>query len=697
MTSRLADLLQATRRHRFVGRGAELALFRSALSASTLPFHVLHVFGPGGVGKTTLLGALADIATDMGIPSVLIDARNVEPSAEGFLSALRLALGLPPPSSPLDALATRSGRHLLFIDTYETLVPLDGWLRDTFLPQLPGEMLVVLAGRFGPAPEWLADAGWRGSLRRLAIGNLDPDDSRTYLTRQSVPDDQHGAVIEFTHGHPLALSLVADVFAQRPGTRFDPSTSPDVVRVLVEQLVQKVPGPAHRAALEASALLRLTTEPLLVAMLAVPDGHELFEWLCGLSFMQVGHLGVFPHDLAREALVAELRWRNPEWYAELHRRARTHYAARLQTTSAAEQQRVLFDYFFLHRENPVVRPFFEWQESGSTLPDRLSLDDIPLLIEMVARHEGEQSAQLARHWLARQPEGTLVFRLADRRPAGFVMLLALQLVTAHDREVDAGVRAAWEYLERHAPLRPGERATHFRFWMADQTYQAVSAMQTLVFGCAAQHYLTTPSLAFSFFPCADADFWAPALGYADLVRLAEADFEVGGRRYGVFGHDWRTLSPLDWLGLLAEREMATTLPPPGQSQSESRAILGQAEFAAAVREALRSLRRGDDLHTNPLLRSRMVVTRAGRNATDAACISALKDLIKEAAEALRASPRDAKAYRALYHTYFRPAATQERAAELLDWPFSTFRRHLKAGSDRMAEQLWAWEIGGPHH
>jgi hypothetical protein len=62
---------------------------------------------------------------------------------------------------------------------------------------------------------------------------------------------------------------------------------------------------------------------------------------------------------------------------------------------------------------------------------------------------------------------------------------------------------------------------------------------------------------------------------------------------------------------------------------------------------------------------------------------------------LQVSPRGAKLYRALYHTYLQPAPTQEQAAELLDVPFSTYRRHLKMGVERVAELLWQQEIAGP--
>jgi hypothetical protein len=39
-----------------------------------------------------------------------------------------------------------------------------------------------------------------------------------------------------------------------------------------------------------------------------------------------------------------------------------------------------------------------------------------------------------------------------------------------------------------------------------------------------------------------------------MWRLREADFEVGGRRYGVSGHDdWRGEPAMAWLRLKAER------------------------------------------------------------------------------------------------------------------------------------------------
>jgi hypothetical protein len=695
MPLRLADRLSAARRRQFVGRTLEMGLFQSALTDLDLPFQVLHVFGPGGVGKTTLLGQFAYACAQAQTPAVYVDSRGVEPTPDAFINMLRLGMGLSVTDSPLEILASGSRRHVIMIDTYEKLVSLDEWLREVFLPEIPEAVLVVLAGREQPSPAWYSDPGWQALVRTIPLRNLSPQESRTYLIQRQIPPEQHQAILDFTHGHPLALSLVADVFAQRPGFSFQPEATPDVIKTLLAQLVQKVPSPAHRGALEACALVNLTTEALLAEMLTTPDPHELFEWLRGLSFIESGPRGLFPHDLARETLAADLRWRNPDWYTELHRRARTYYHTRLQQTYGQEQQRNLFDLIFLHRDNAAVRPFFEWQESGGMLPETALEADWPALRAMVTRHEGEESARLAAHWFARQPQGILVFRDAEKQPAGFLAMIELHQASPEDLDADPAARVAWDYLQSHAPLRPGEGTTFFRFWMAGDTYQAVSAIQSLIFVTVVRHYLTTPGLAFTFFPCAEPDFWALVLTYADLARIPEADFEVGGQHYGVYGHDWRAVPPAAWLALLAEREIATasqTLRPP--RVTESLVVLSQDEFAAAVRDALRDFTHPDFLRGNPLLRSRLVVDQAGTDVGEVEKVTALQTLIKTAAESLQSSPRQAKLFRALYQTYLHPAPTQEKASELLDLPFSTYRRHLKAGIRRLTEILWQREIGG---
>jgi hypothetical protein len=183
----VADRLRQARSRRFVGRVGELELFRAALAAPEPPFTVLHVHGPGGVGKTTLLQAFAEAAVGAGRVAVALDGRELEPSPPGFLAALGLALGQPSHDDPLAALGSDQPVVLL-VDTYEVAAPLDDWLRQRFLPALPADTLVILGGRNPPTPAWRVDAGWRDLLRVISLRNLLPEDSRAYLRAADVPE-----------------------------------------------------------------------------------------------------------------------------------------------------------------------------------------------------------------------------------------------------------------------------------------------------------------------------------------------------------------------------------------------------------------------------------------------------------------------------------------------------------------------------
>ena len=701
MSPSIGARLQASRRQQWVGREAELKLFRSVikaeeLKAEELPVCLLYVYGPGGVGKTTLLNAFAAICEERAARTIRLDGRGLEPTPDAFLAALGDALHVNRDDNPLNCLQSLSSPVLLFVDTYEALEGLDGWMREVFLPCLPENALVVLSGRLPPTPGWRGEAGWQQMMRTIPLRNLSPDESCAYLLQHAIPPDQHHAILEFTHGYPLALSLVADVFAQKGSVRFDVDEAQNVVQALLERLLQKAPDADHRAALETCALVHLTTEGLLAELNPDMDAPALFQWLRELSFMETGWRGLFPHDVAREALLADLRWRNPERYADLHRRARDYYTLRLNKTQGQEQQRILMDYIFLHRDNAIVRSAFQWQESAA-YAEAARPEDWPALVAMTAKHEGSDSARILEQWLTLPTQKTIVFREAlearkAAEPLGFLMIVLLDKASAVERRMDPALDAACAYLERNAPLRPGETALYYRFWMVRDTYQDVCPIQSLIVVNMVRHDLTTPNLAFTFFPCRDFDFWAPVLAYAQKQPLHEADFTVDGRQYGVFGHDWRALPATVWMSILAEQETAGEIQN-AAGRPEPLLVLSEEEFGSAVREALRHLTQPQALHASPLLRSRLVMERSGAEADAKLRMETLAALVREAVEACQSSLRSARAYNALYHTYIRPEPTQEQAADVLQLPFSTYRRHLMEGISQVIERLWRVEVG----
>jgi hypothetical protein len=87
VTRRLGELVDRERHRGFVGRDQELASFDEAVSGRS-PWRVLFVYGPGGIGKTTLLHEMRTRASAAGRHVVLVDGREVDASPQGFADAV---------------------------------------------------------------------------------------------------------------------------------------------------------------------------------------------------------------------------------------------------------------------------------------------------------------------------------------------------------------------------------------------------------------------------------------------------------------------------------------------------------------------------------------------------------------------------------------------------------------------------------
>ena len=425
-TASLGDRLEAARRRAFVGREAELALVARMLDGRESGT-VLYVHGPGGVGKSTLLRQIGWQAEAAGRRVERLDGRELEPGPRAVAADVLLV-------DEVDAVAGRRASVL-----------------EGLLASLSADAVAVLAGREPPPTAWRTDPGWRAILHTVRLENLGADDGRALLRLRGVPEAAHDGALAFTHGHPLALALLADVVAQ--SARDEPvAATPEVLTVLLDSLVGSVPSEAHLAALEACSQVAVTTEPLLAALLGVADARALFDWLRELSIVDFSARGIYPHDVAREALARELSWRHPEAHDRLHRRARAFYERQLAGADPAAARRVLFDFAFLHRDSPVIGPFLRHVTPGRGDADGLSTGpataaELPRLLAMLAEHEGARSAEHAAHWARAQPDAVTAVRAADV-PVGVIVAPALDRATAAERAADPVAAAAWAHAQQ---------------------------------------------------------------------------------------------------------------------------------------------------------------------------------------------------------------------------------------------------------
>ncbi len=684
----LADRIATIRHHRFVGRAAELTLFRDALRSHAPPFAVVFVHGPGGIGKSSLLAEYGRIARSEGGTVIAIDGRSCESTPPGFLAAVARELALSDPAPAIDELARRD-RVVLLIDSCELLAPLDGWLRNDFLPRLPAATITVLAGRTTPHAAWRASPGWRDLVEVLALRNLDPADSRHYLQTRGVPPARHAATLAFTHGHPLALSLVGDA-ATRGDDAFDPGHDPDIVTSLLKQFIEREPSAMHRHAVEACAIARLTTETMLARMFGDEHAHALFEWLYGLSFIEHDRHGVFPHDLARDILVADLRWRHPDHYVDLHRRIHDHAISRVRATHGEEQFQELYSLMYLHRNNPTWQQMAPLDQYGQEHLDVATPSDISTILDIIQHHEGARSAEIADQWLQRQLENFFLFRDVHAEVTGVFFRQDLRDLRPDDVRFDPITASVLSMIERHGPMRAGEEAICARFTMGRDSYRTPGVrLQFAMIGAA--YVYTHPRVAWMVVPFVDPEYWMPMMQYLHCPRVPDADVRFDGRTWRVFAHDWR-IEPIEELDkVLVEREMsiAPQLEPPPPAGRPALVLLSEQEFRRSVRQALRDFHRSDALAANPLCRCRLIAERAGPDPVDT-----LRALLRESTEGLDTGDRTRRWRDAVHHTWLAPQRSQEAAAERLDVPFSTYRRHLAAGVDHIAGELWHRELAG---
>jgi Transcriptional regulatory protein, C terminal len=549
MTRTLKDILDE-RAASLVGRDRELTeLLRLVDDDRPL---VAMVHGIAGVGKSTLLRAAAARARAKHATVMQLEGGSIEPTPQGFLSALGGLLGCPAATAD-DAgrlLATRGSRTVLVVDTLDRLRLLDDWLRQSLVPALPDNVRLLLAGRDPLSPAWASALGELLSFIRLE--NLAVGDARQLLRLAGVAERDVDRLNRFAHGHPLTLRLAASALATRPEMSIDqvavPSVMAELTRVYLDGL-----EPETRRALDAAAVVRRSTRSLLAAMLET-DGEEAWRRLDGLPFAEVGPDGLVLHDTLREAIDATLRAADPTRRRRLRMAAFRQLQSEVRDATPAELWRYTSDLLFL-ADNPLIRDGF-FPTGGPAFSIEAAVEvDRSAIIAIAERHEGGSPAATIDAWWEAVPQGFRVARDRTGAVTAFQLLCDSRAVGSNVVARDP-VASRWRLDLRRRPLPPDARVLFVRHMLTRDGGEELSPAQAALWLDAKRMYLELrPSLQRTYTAVHRLDLLGSLLEPLGFAELPGPPPELDGTTYHVMALDFGAGSVDGWLARLVAAEL----------------------------------------------------------------------------------------------------------------------------------------------
>ncbi|HEY6794787.1 MAG TPA: hypothetical protein VI248_08895 [Kineosporiaceae bacterium] len=666
----LSSRLDAIRREAFIGRYDITTEFLRSLRGGERRVFLVH--GRRGFGKTMLLRELARQARQAGRVAVELDGRSRTRMAEQLRGHL-----LPPDARGLGGARPPHGHSpepipVLLIDDADDV---EDWVRNDVLPQLPASVLLVMTTTAPMSPQWGVDPGWRSVVHGEHLAPFTAEESVDLLGQLGVDPREHERLWYLTDGHPLSLSLLGRHWSAHGFTYL---SAPDLVDSLLETLVGIPPDQHCCEALYVCAHAVSVNEDTLRVVLGADHASTAWRWLRSLGVTQQTGEGLRMNEFVRQLVEEHTMRRMPDRGLELH--AAVHDYAHVRMVQQLQDSGYCIGpvrNLFAGHESSALSRLWEGPEAARIWNRVARSNEHQEAVELIRRAAGESDMGLAHHWLTRQPESLYVGECDGELVA---VAMNLKLTEADARQcADPVVEAVLGSLDSAGLMRSGDTVHLLRF-VADDAGRQDSAVATYVgLAAAVANWLAgEPSVG-----VAVGAFGRRSQQVLDdlaLIPLDIADRLAEQVRY----FDFRRFPVRDWFDFLVNHGLrggfslpdSWLRPPP----------LTYGEFARAVQRALQDLHRLDRLAANPLTGTSLVADM------DLLPAQALQRRLIMAVDSIGSSARDRPLARVLEVSYLQVATSQKAAAKLLDLPFSTYRRYLAKGVERLVDMLWASEV-----
>ena len=519
-----------------VGRERELAALLRVLEENGPK--VCFVYGMPGIGKSSLLGAFAEVCRNEHVAVFAVDCASIDPTEDGFRAGLSAA-----------GWTADADRAVILIDTYERFRIADPWLRHGLLPSLPPTARVLVAGRDAPMLEWSVERGRLGGLEILPLGPLDESAVRSLLASAGIDEPSTiESIIRVAGGHPLAVRLAAEASATEV-------TPDDAVSKVVDALATAFRAgldPPTRDILDAAAVPRRVGRGVLEAMLGEAADGAL-EVLSAMSFVDATSEGLRLHDAVHAAVSGRLRAVEPERFRDLRAAAWRHLQHETRRAGASELHRLTADLLFLI-DNPVVREamFPTTAHSYSVEPSRP--DDEHSLRELWRCYDTPHGAAALDEWLRLRPQAVRSVRDRAGAVVGCSIVAEWRDIPPSLERADPVV-AAWSRHAARNPLPPGQRTLTHRRVLAVGTGEGPSAAQAAAWlDLKRDYFRMRPHIGRLYTGIRD-----PAPFLAALVTLGFEPFDepidLGGEPFHLASLDFGPESIDGWLSRLAAAEL----------------------------------------------------------------------------------------------------------------------------------------------
>jgi hypothetical protein len=605
------------------------------------------LYGPGGIGKSTLAREMARRARSAGMSVHWIDGRELAPVPEAL-------------EDQLTGIA-EGERPFVVIDSYEWITALDPHLRKSVLPALPDAAVVVIAGRQPPGPEW-AEGGWEAVTLEIELGPLSVEEALGLAHGLGVDAGSARRLTSWSGGSPLALSLGARGLQQDSG--WTPGGAAEHERLL-EPMIRRLTGDdlrgVHLETLGTAAIARSTTGEMLRATVHSADPEEEHAWLTARSFVEPLGGGLALHDLVRKAMLAELRRSEPQMERELRRRIADHLYER---AASSGDLMLVIDLAHL-AENPAFRWGFSWEAASRYRIDDPRQGDEETLSSLLSDTRHFTVWQGTRRFFLRAPEHVAVSRDRDDKLCGYSVGVTPGTAPAFaDEDPILGPR-----LEHARRDYAGEEAVIWRD-SVDLTRDPTSGLIGLL-GMSGVLRAARANPQYCYLPInptlpGPREFAAVAGGR----RVPELDAEIGAQTIECHLIDWGAGGLLAAQREFVYREVGLEAPPrPTSSAGLS---------VETVRDALRTFQVPSELARNELASGDSVEQRA----------ASVRARITEAVEAVFGDDASERLLRSvLERGYLHPTASHEAAADELHLSRSAYFRRLRQASERIADYL----------